>query len=80
MQYTAAVAHCHERGVIHRDLKLTNIYCDVRSGAAAAGDSLGAAQWVLADFGSALLSAEVVDVDSRERLASARDEVIRTKG
>ena len=75
VQYAAAVAHCHERGVIHRDIKLTNIYCGARSSAAAASDGLGAAHWVLADFGSALLSAEVVAVDSRELLASARDEV-----
>ena len=74
-QYAAAVAHCHERGVIHRDIKLTNIYCGARSSAAAASDGLGVAHWVLADFGSALLSAELVAVDSRELLASARDEV-----
>ena len=48
VQYTAAVAHCHERGVIHRDIKLTNIYCDARSSSAAtASDSLGAAHWEL---------------------------------
>ena len=49
VQYTAAVAHCHERGVIHRDVKLTNIYCDARSGSAATAttDSLGAAHWGL---------------------------------
>ena len=62
-QLSAAIALCHERGVIHRDLKLTNVY-------RTADES-----WVLGDFGSALLDAETVTFSTREELGAARDDV-----
>ncbi len=53
LQTVEAVHYCHERGVIHRDLKLTNVY-------RTADES-----WVLGDFGSALLDAETVTFSTR---------------
>uniref|UniRef100_A0A7S3AU83 non-specific serine/threonine protein kinase n=1 Tax=Haptolina ericina TaxID=156174 RepID=A0A7S3AU83_9EUKA len=62
-QLASAVAHCHAVGVIHRDIKLTNVYRD------------GEGRWLLADFGSALSSTATIELDTREALALARHEV-----
>ena len=61
-QLASAVAHCHAVGVIHRDIKLTNVYRD------------GEGRWLLADFGSALSSTATIELDTREALALARHE------
>ena len=61
-QLCDAVAHCHSHGVTHRDIKLTNVY-------------LHDGRWILADLGSATLSAERAVLHEREALALARHEV-----
>ena len=61
-QLSAAVAHCHAKNVTHRDIKLTNVYLNV-------------GKWVLADFGSSLLSADAAVLGARDELALARHEV-----
>uniref|UniRef100_A0A7S0JB89 non-specific serine/threonine protein kinase n=1 Tax=Calcidiscus leptoporus TaxID=127549 RepID=A0A7S0JB89_9EUKA len=65
-QMAAAVAHCHARDVIHRDIKLTNVYLTSRN---------GTRMWVLGDFGSALLSAQSAHIAHRVELLCAREEV-----
>mmetsp|Transcript_40445 Transcript_40445/g.86267 ORF Transcript_40445/g.86267 Transcript_40445/m.86267 type:complete len:341 (-) Transcript_40445:487-1509(-) len=65
-QIASAVAHCHGCGVIHRDIKLTNVYLRT---------SAGTQKWVLGDFGSALLSAQPVHISDRTLLLCAREEV-----
>jgi len=75
VQLAAGVAHCHACGVTNRDVKLTNVYrCEPLGNGDHAGS--GGGRWVVADFGSALLSDKAVVVGDRAQLLRAREEVV----